>query len=315
MAGFIASETARLLMEQGHKVVGLDNFNDYYDPKLKRHRIETLRKKFDFEFHEIDIENSEGLAKLFRSHKFDTVYNLAARAGVRYSLEHPEIYFSTNTMGSLNLLNQMRDQGCQKFILASTSSLYAGEPLPFVETAAVNRPLSPYAVSKKAAEQIAFVYHMQYGLDCSILRYFTVYGPAGRPDMSVLRFLYWIDRGEEIQLFGDGEQSRDFTFVTDIARGTILAERPLGHAVINLGGGKTPVTINEMIKMMEKGLGKSARIKRLPAQSADVQDTQANIEKAKRVLGWQPEVDFSDGLAKTISWYQENREFVASLNF
>jgi nucleoside-diphosphate-sugar epimerase len=312
MAGFIGSETARQLRDAGATVVGCDNMNDYYDPRLKRHRLEGLS---DCEFVELDIENRDGLAKLFSKHKFDAVYNLAARAGVRYSMVNPDVYFTTNVHGTLNLLEQMRQKSCNKMILASTSSLYAGVPLPFNETAPVNTPISPYAASKKAAEVLAYTYHFQYGLDVSVVRYFTVYGPACRPDMSILKFIWSIDQGREFELYGDGEQSRDFTYVTDIAAGTIRAGRKLGYEIINLGGGRTPVTINTMIQWMEEGLGKKAKIKRMPAQKADMQDTQADITKAGKLLEWQPQVDFRSGLTKTLQWYADNREFLSRLKF
>ncbi len=310
MAGFIAAETARQLLQQGVEVVGCDNMNDFYDPRLKEHRLESLR---DCEFHLLDIEDRAALERLFKQHKFDAVYNLAGRAGVRHSLVDPHVYFATNAVGTLNLLDLMRRYDCGKIILSSTSSLYAGEKMPFVETAEVNRPISPYAASKKAAETLCYTFHYQFGIDCSILRYFTVYGPAGRPDMSVLKFIWSIDQEREFELYGDGEQTRDFSFVDDIASGTIRSERKLGYEVINLGGGKTPVTINQMISWMEEGLGKKAKIKRMPAQKADMQDTQADIRKAQKLLEWTPQTAFPDGLARTIEWYLANREFLSKL--
>lgn len=313
IAGFIASKTAEQLLDQGVEVVGVDNLNDYYDVKLKDHRIQALKKKHDFEFHALDIENKSALEPLFKKHRFDVVFNLAARAGVRYSMVNPTVYFTTNTMGTLNLLDQMVKYEVPKIVLASTSSLYAGEPLPFSEDAPVNRPISPYAASKKAAEQIAFTYTHHYKIDCTVVRYFTVYGPAGRPDMSIFRFISWIDAGQPLQLFGDGEQSRDFTFVDDIARGTILAAKKVGYEIINLGGGKEPVTLNAVISQLEKGLGKKANINRLPVQKADLTETQADIRKAKRLLGWEPTVGVNEGLQRTMDWYLENRAFVKTL--
>ena len=312
MAGFIAAETARQLRAQGVEVVGCDNMNDYYDPRMKQHRLEGLK---DCEFHQLDIENEVALAKLFKTHKFDTVYNLAARAGVRYSMENPHVYFTTNVQGTLNLLEQMRKNNCGKMVLASTSSLYAGEKMPFNENAPVNNPISPYAASKKAAEVLAYTYNFQYGIDCSVVRYFTVYGPAGRPDMSIMKFIWSLDQGREFELYGDGEQSRDFTFVEDIASGTIRASRKLGYEVINLGGGRTPVTINTMIRWMEEGLGKKAKIKRMPPAPADMLETQADISKAHRLLEWAPKVEFRDGLSRTIEWYLAHRAFLSTLKF
>lgn len=309
-AGFIGCEIARQLMDQSVEVVGCDNMNDYYDVRLKEHRLKSLP---DFEFHRLDIENTEALGALFKKHKFDVVYNLAARAGVRYSMENPKVYFTTNTLGVLHLLESMRQNNCEKLVLASTSSLYAGEALPFSEVAAVNSPISPYAASKKAAEVLSYTYHYQYGIDASVVRYFTVYGPAGRPDMSILKFIWSIDLEREFELYGDGEQSRDFTYVEDIASGTRKAAKKIGYEIFNLGGGRTPVTINTMISWMEQGLGKKARIRRLPAAKADMQDTQADIAKARRMLEWEPQTDFRSGLEKTIEWYLRNREFLRTL--
>ena len=312
-AGFIGANVCHQLLKQEIEVVGIDNLNDYYDPKLKKHRVSGLEGKSGFQFKQMDIENAEMVQQLFKTHKFDVVYNLAARAGVRYSLVNPTVYFTTNTLGSLNLLQAMVNANVSKFVLASTSSLYAGEPIPFSEDLPVNRPISPYAASKKAAEQIAYTYHYHYKIDATVVRYFTVFGPAGRPDMSIFRFVYWIDRGMPVEMFGDGEQTRDFTYVDDIASGTILAGRPLGYEIINLGGGKTPVSLNQMIRLIEKGLGKKANVIRKPAQKADLVETQADIRKASQLLNWQPQISFEEGIERTIKWYQENKSLIDAL--
>ncbi|OYP39175.1 NAD-dependent epimerase/dehydratase family protein [Rhodopirellula sp. MGV] len=304
--GFIASRVSRLLLDSGHRVVGIDNLNDYYSPELKRHRLESLESD-RFVFHEADIEDAQALAKIFDADKFDAVFNLAARAGVRYSMENPYVYLSTNSLGSLNLIDQMHRTGVSKFVLASTSSLYAGQPMPFQESLPVNTPISPYAASKKAAEVMAYSYHHLYKLDVSICRYFTVYGPAGRPDMSIFRFIRWIDEGTPIELFGDGEQSRDFTYVDDIARGTILAAKPVGYEIINLGGGGTPVSLNTLIAMLEERLGKKAKINYKPFHQADMMTTSADISKAKELLDWTPEVSLEEGLDASVDWYRQNQ--------
>ncbi len=314
IAGFIASETARQLMEAGVEVVGVDNMNAYYDPRLKRHRLDLLRKKFDFEFHQFDIEEASKTQSLFKKHKFDAVFNLAARAGVRYSLINPEIYFSANTMGTLQIVKAMVETGVPKMVLASTSSLYAGTPMPFLESAPVNEPISPYAASKKAAEVLSYTYHYHYKIDCTVVRYFTVYGPAGRPDMSIFRFIRWIDEGQPIQLYGDGNQSRDFTFVSDIAAGTIAASKPVGYEIVNLGGGKEPVTLNEVIGFIEKSLGKTAKIQYHPPQKADMAETQANIQKALKLFNWEPKVSLESGLSQSIEWYKNNLELARSIS-
>lgn len=307
-AGFIASKTAQLLLEAGHSVVGVDNLNDYYDPRLKELRLQGLKTHPNFKFEKLDIENVESLKRVFATHTFDGVLNLAARAGVRYSMEHPAVYMTTNAMGTLNLMNEMRDHGVTKLVLASTSSLYAGQKMPFLESLPVNTPISPYAASKKAAEVMAYSYHYLYKLDVSVVRYFTVYGPAGRPDMSIYRFIQWIDEGKDLELFGDGNQARDFTFVDDIARGTIAALKPLGYEVINLGGGKNPITLLTVISMIEKFLGKRAKIANKEFHVADIKETWADITKAKQLLNWEPTVGLDEGIRRCVEWYQENKQ-------
>ena len=312
-AGFIGHRTAERLLSRGMRVVGVDNLNDAYDPRLKRWRLDQLAGKDGFELVRLDIESREPLERLFAKHRFDAVVNLAARAGVRYSLENPHVYFATNTIGTLNLLESMRRHGVRKLVLASTSSLYAGQPMPFDETLPVNTPISPYAASKKAAEVLCYAYHNLYKLYVSVLRYFTVYGPAGRPDMSIFRFIRWIDEGSPIQLFGDGSQARDFTYVDDVAEGTVRALEPLGYEIINLGGGNAPITLGAVIAKLEGLLGRQATIDRGEVHVADIKATWANIQRARELLGWSPSVDLDAGLARTVAWYRENRELVRSL--
>ncbi|MCE9616296.1 MAG: GDP-mannose 4,6-dehydratase [Lentisphaerae bacterium] len=313
-AGFIAWQTAAILLANGHTVVGVDNLNDYYDVRVKQYRLRQLQTHPHFRFHELDIENLAGLQPLFRESHFDAVINLAARAGVRYSMENPHIYMSTNAQGTLNLLDLMHQHGVPKFVLASTSSLYAGQAMPFSEELPVNTPISPYAASKKAAEAMAYAYHHLYKIDVSVCRYFTVYGPAGRPDMSVFRFIKWIDEGKPLELFGDGSQSRDFTYVDDIANGTILALKPLGYEIINLGGGQNPISINVLIDLIAKELGKRVRRNEAPFHQADMKATWADIAKANRMLGWAPTVSLEEGVRRTVAWYVENRSWLKDVN-
>lgn len=303
--GFIGSRVVAFLNEQGHHVVGVDNMNDYYDVSLKEHRVESLKGPL-FTFTQMDIENQSKVSDLFDQHKFEAVVNLAARAGVRYSMINPHVYMTTNAMGSLNLLEEMRKREVKKFVLASTSSLYAGQKMPFVETLPVNTPISSYAASKKAAEVMAYSHHYLYGIDVSICRYFTVYGPAGRPDMCIFRFIKWIHEGTPIELFGDGTQSRDFTFVDDIARGTIAALAPTGYEIFNLGGGNNPISLIEIIEKLEKLLGKKALIVNKPFHKADMQTTSADISKAHQLLGWTPSVSLDDGLEQCVRWHKDN---------
>jgi nucleoside-diphosphate-sugar epimerase len=303
VAGFIAAKMAEFLLNDNVEVVGIDNLNDYYDVSLKNYRLNSLKTHPSFSFHQIDIEDKAALQKLFLENKFDVVFNLAARAGVRYSIENPDIYMSTNAQGTLNLLECMRAHQVKKFVLASTSSLYAGQAMPFKEDLAVNTPISPYAATKKAAEVMAYTYHYLYKIDVSVVRYFTVYGPAGRPDMSPYIFADKILKGEELPVFGDGTQARDFTYVDDIAHGTILAAKPLGYEIINLGGGNNPYTLLQMIELMEKYSGKKAKLKLQDKIAADMDVTWADITKAKKLLGWEPKVGFEEGIKRLMEWH------------
>jgi Nucleoside-diphosphate-sugar epimerases len=309
-AGFIGWKTAEFLLKEGYKVIGVDNLNNYYDVRLKEYRKKDLEKYENFKFYPVDIENLQALEILFNDYKFDVVINLAARAGVRYSMINPYVYMTTNANGTLNLLELMKKYGVKKLVLASTSSLYAGQPMPFKEDLPVNTPISPYAASKKAAEVMAYTYHYLYGIDVSVVRYFTVYGPAGRPDMSIFRFIKWIDEGKPIILYGDGSQSRDFTYVDDIARGTILATKELGYEIINLGGGKNPISLKRVIETIEAHLGKKAVIDYRPFHKADLKETWADITKAKNLLNWEPKVSFEEGIKNTVDWYLENRDWL-----
>lgn len=313
-AGFIGARTSQLALEGGHSVVGIDNLNDYYDVRLKQHRLKPLLESEGFCFQEIDIEDGDGLDQIFANHRFDAVINAAARAGVRASIEDPHVYLSTNTAGTLNLLERMVRHEIPKFVLASTSSLYAGQPMPFNEAANVTRPISPYAATKLAAEALAYVWHNLHGLDISVVRYFTVYGPAGRPDMAPFRFSEWIRRGEPIQLFGDGTATRDFTFVDDIARGTLAALKPLGYEVINLGGGNRPVAVNDMIQALETHLGKQALIDRQTSFAADMKDTSAEISKASNLLNWEPQTSPNEGFQMTAEWHLREQHWLETIS-
>lgn len=330
-AGFIGYKTCEFLLTRPElvsfasvqkkkikaiKIIGIDNLNDYYDVRLKKWRLKQLSKYKNFLFKNIDIENYQALKTLFllcRQNRqdlpFDAVINLAARAGVRYSMINPYVYYTTNVMGNLNLLELCREFCVKKYVFASTSSLYAGQKMPFKETLPVNEPISPYAASKKSAEVTCYTYHKLYNLHITIVRYFTVYGPAGRPDMSVFRFIKWIDEGKNLILYGDGKQSRDFTYIDDIVSGTIKALKPAGYEIINLGN-NTPHTVLELIRLIEQYLHKKAKIVNKPFHHADMMATWADIKKAKRLLGWQPDTDFETGIKLTADWYKENRKWL-----
>ncbi|MCX7605696.1 MAG: SDR family NAD(P)-dependent oxidoreductase [Bacteroidia bacterium] len=313
-AGFIGSYVAQKLIEAGHEVIGIDNLNDHYSPSLKKYRLARLLPHPQFRFFPADLSDWESLQAVFSyAVPLDAVVNLAARAGVRVSLLDPVLYHHTNATGSLHLLELMRRHAISRYVLASTSSLYAGAPLPFTEESPVNTPISPYAASKKAAEVWAYTYHYHYGIHAAVLRYFTVYGPAGRPDMSIFRFIEWTHRGQAIELFGDGTQSRDFTYVEDVAEATVKALQISGYEIFNIGGGKAPTSLLEVIAFIEKKLQRKASIIQHPMPKADVLHTQADISKARKVLSWEPKVDFWDGLERTIAWHQHNRPLLDTL--
>lgn len=311
-AGFIGGRTAHMLLQGGHTVIGIDNLNDYYDVRLKQYRLDLLKPFANFVFYKDDIEDIHALDRVFQAHSIDAILNLAARAGVRYSIQNPHVYMSTNAQGTLNLLELMRKYKVRKLVLASTSSLYAGHAMPFKEDLPVNTPISPYAASKKAAEMMAYTYHYLFGMDVTVLRYFTVYGPAGRPDMSIFRFIRWIDERKELILYGDGSQSRDFTYVDDIAEGTIRAIELPGFEIINLGGDH-PYSMLDAISFIENSLGKKAVVKYLPFPKTDVLATWADISKARALLQWEPKVSLEAGLGAAIEWYQKNESWAREI--
>ena len=310
-AGFIGARVSGLLLEQGHRVTGLDNLTDFLYPSLlKRHRLEALQAAPAFDFAEIDVTDRAAVAALMEQ-PFDAVINLAARAGVRASLDDPFSYFETNVLGTLNLLEGARRGGISRFVLASSSSVYGNSPVPFHE-GSEGDPMSPYGASKRSAESLAATYSQVYEMDIASLRYFTVYGPAGRPDMSVLRFVKKISEGEPITVFGDGNQTRDFTYIDDIARGTIAALAITGHEAINLGN-DAPSSVNDLIHHIESLTGNEAEVRHEERHPADPLDTRADITKARRLLDWAPSTPFEDGVAAAVDWYSENRDWVAEV--
>ena len=311
-AGFIGSKVGEKLLQKGHSVIAIDDLNNYYDVRLKEWRLSGLKKNKNFSFVEADISERK-VKEIINDFHPDVIINLAARAGVRASIEDPFIYYKTNVIGTLSLLEIAKEQNIKNFILASTSSLYAGQKMPFSEDLPVNEPISPYAASKKAAEATCYTYHYLYGINVTIFRYFTVYGPCGRPDMSIFKFIKLIDEEKDVTVYGDGSQSRDFTFVDDIAEGTAKGITLKGFNIINLGGNK-PYRLNEAISLIEKYLKKSARIKYCPFHKTDMKATWANISKAKELLGWQPEVSLEAGIEKTVKWHIENRNWLKDIN-
>ncbi len=311
-AGFIGARTSQLLVQDGHTVIGIDNMNDAYDVRMKEHRLAGLQDLAGFEFCRLDISLEQDVSQL-AGEKFDAVVNLAARAGVRASVDNPRLFYETNLMGTLNLLELCRSTGIPKFLLASTSSIYGANPkYPTPETESSSEPLQPYAASKKAAEVLAHSYHFLHGIDVSVVRYFTVYGPAGRPDLAMFRFCQWIHEGRPVRVNGDGEQSRGFTYLDDIARGTILALKPLGFEVVNLGGHEV-ITINGLIALLEQLTGKKANVQYGPPNLADMFTNWADVSKAGRLLGWEPQVGLREGVNKLVEWYARERSWASEI--
>lgn len=312
-AGFIGWKVSEFLLKEGHSVLGIDELNSAYDVRLKEWRLKTLKAYSNFVFYRLNLVDWEGLRDLFERYSIKAVIHLAARAGVRQSIEDPWVYIDSNITATLNLLELMRRYHVNKMVLASTSSVYAGQNPPYHEALKVDSPLSPYAATKRSAELLAYTYHYLYGLDISVVRYFTVYGPAGRPDMSIFRFIKGLLENKPLEIYGDGTQARDFTYIDDVARGTLLALKPLGYEIINLGGGKNPISINRVIELLEELLGKRAIRHYKEFHRADVKITWAEIEKAKRLLQWEPEISLEEGLKRTVKWSLENLDLLKSI--
>jgi len=313
-AGFIARRVIEMLLDRGDEVVGIDNLNNSYDTQLKYWRLEQLKNRQGFTFIHDDITRPELFSEIAASHPdICAVIHLAARAGVRQAVEIPEVYLQTNANGTLNVLEYCRKYNVKKIVLASTSSIYgANPPLPTTEEADSSHPLQIYAASKKAAEAMAYTYHYLFGLDVTVFRFFTVYGPAGRPDMVMFRFTQWIAEGKPVQITGDGNQMRGFTYLDDIARGVIAGLKPLGYEIINLGGHET-ITINELLTTIETRLGNKAIVNYIPRNPADIEANWANVDKARQMLNWEPQVELKEGIDAMVNWYIENRSWASQV--
>ena len=314
--GFIGSNVSRVLVESGHCVTGLDIVHPGASP-LVRGRLRDIAGKSGFAYRTADIRDHESIRSAFHdrfaSSSISAVIHLAAKAGVRASVEDPRSCYETNVLGTLNLLELCREFEVSQFVLSSTSSVYGiqgGGPMS--EDVLGNRPLSPYAASKSAAETLLHSYHYLHGMDAVVLRYFTVYGPGGRPDMSVFRFIRAIAEGDPVTVYGDGTQRRDFTYVDDIARGTVAALGLRGFQAINLGNDR-PVSVNELIGIIEGAVGRSALVQYHERHDSDPSLTWADIGRAQRLLGWAPEVGIEEGTRRTVAWYMENREWAKNL--
>jgi UDP-glucuronate 4-epimerase len=314
-AGFIASRVIDTLLQEGHSVVGIDNMNDAYDVRMKEYRLRKLTRHPNFTFSRSDIADQAlftGVSAL-RQQNYAAVIHLAARAGVRQSVENPWVYVDTNITGTLNLLEFCRERKIPKFILASTSSVYGSNaPLPTPETYSSDLPLQAYAATKKSAEVLCHVYHYLYGLDVTVFRYFTVYGPAPRPDMVMFRLVQWISEGRMVKINGDGEQSRGFTYLDDIARGTLLGLKPMGYEIINLGGHQV-IKINELIHKFEALIGRKAQVEYHPPHPADLATNWADVKKARQILDWKPKIGLDDGLARLVDWYEEEHTWAKDI--
>jgi UDP-glucuronate 4-epimerase len=306
--GFIGFHTAKALLSRGDELVIVDNFNDYYDVKLKKAREKELKKLKNKKLQIIkaDISDFSEMKKIFSKNKFDKICHLAAQAGVRYSIENPFIYEESNILGTLVMLEMARHYEVKDFVYASSSSVYGNnKKTPFSEEDKTDYPVSLYAATKKSCEMIAHSYHSLYKINCTGLRFFTVYGPFGRPDMAYYKFSEKILEGKPIEVYAGGELKRDFTYVDDIVTGVIAAiDKPFSYEIINLGNNK-PITVNKLIAELEKNLNKKADKKMIPPQAGDVNVTFADITKAKKLLGWKPTTTIEEGIKKFVEWYEE----------
>ncbi len=303
-AGFIGSHLAERLLEAGRRVVVLDNFDSFYDPRIKRRNVEPALAHATYRLVEGDIRDSDTLQSLFGSERFACVVHLAARAGVRPSIADPLLYSSVNLDGTTRLLEACRRHAVRRLIFGSSSSVYGNNAhVPFSESDAVDHPISPYAATKKAGEVLCHVYHHLYGMDVACLRFFTVYGPRQRPEMAIHKFAALLAEGREIEQFGDGSSARDYTYISDIVSGIVRAmERISGYAVWNLGGSRT-ITLSDLVREIAQRLGVEARIKQLAQQPGDVDRTWADIDLAQRELDWSPGIDIHRGLDLFLEWF------------
>lgn len=305
-AGFIGSTLTETLLQRGEQIVAIDDFNDYYDPARKRANISSFQNYHNLSLYEMDIRNAEAIEQIFVQHKPRAVAHLGAYGGVRYSIGRAKLYTEVNFVGTVNLLEAARQNGAEIFVLASTSSVYGNTmQLPFIETDPCNLPLAPYPASKKAAEVMGYSYYNLHQLNFTALRFFSVYGPRGRPDMMPFMVTDRIVKGEEIKLFDAGQLKRDWTYVDDIVGGIIAAlERPLGYEVINLGRGE-PVLMVDFVEIIEDLVGKKAVLSTPPAPASEPKVTFANIDKARRLLDYNPQTPVAEGLTRLWAWYQK----------
>lgn len=307
-AGFIGSHVVDTLLERGDNVICVDNFNDYYNPEFKHENVRLAKLNPNYKLYEIDITNYLALKKIFMKNNVDKIIHLAARAGVRPSIQQPFLYEEVNIKGTLNLLELAKDFKIKNFVFSSSSSVYGNSTkVPFSEKDNVDFPISPYAATKKSAELFCYNYHHLYNIPITCIRPFTVYGPRGRPDMAPYKFTELISTGKPIDMFGDGSMKRDFTYVTDIVFGIIAAlDKNLDFEIINLGN-SNPVELRRFIQIIEEAVGKKAIINQKPVPPGDVKITYADVSKAKELLGYDPQVKIEEGMNNFVRWYKENR--------
>jgi UDP-glucuronate 4-epimerase len=312
-AGFIGSHVSERLLREGHTVAILDDLNDFYSPELKLKNLEAVRAAGVHRFYAGDIRDEELVGQTFHEHRPQAVIHLAGRAGVRPSLEQALLYESVNVRGTLILLERCRAHGVQKFVFASSSSVYGvADRVPFHEDDSLNLPISPYAATKLAGEKLCFTYAHLYELSVTCLRFFTVYGPRQRPDLAIRKFTEHIDTGRAIPVFGDGSSSRDYTYIDDIATGVLAALHHQGrYDIFNLGN-STPVALLDLIRMIETQLGKPSKLRWMPAQPGDVPITFADISKARRALGYEPRTPIAEGIRAFVEWYRGSTSYPAA---
>lgn len=310
-AGFIGSTLSQKLIEQGNKVVTIDNFCDFYNPKIKEDNVKELLQNENFKLYRADIRDRQAIKEIFDENNIDIVMHLAAMAGVRPSIENPILYQEVNCMGTQNILEEMREHDVKNGVFASSSSVYGNcKKVPFREDMIVDYAISPYAATKKANEVMAHVYHKLFDMNIIMLRFFTVYGPKQRPDLAINKFTRLMLEDKEIPMFGDGTTSRDYTYIDDIVDGIIKSckycmNNKKVYEILNLGN-SSPTTLKEMINIIGEVLGREPKIKQMPMQPGDVERTYADISKTKKLIGYQPKTTFKEGIENFVKWYKEN---------
>lgn len=309
-AGFIGSHLVEKLLEQNKKVIVVDDFNNFYNPKFKEENIVDFANNKNFKLYKTDICNLEKLNKIFKENKIGTIIHLAARAGVRPSIENSNLYYRVNVLGTVNLLEVAAKHNIKNFIFSSSSSVYGNnQKVPFSEEDRIDNPISPYAATKKSGELACYTYHDLYDINMICLRFFTVYGPKGRPDMALYKFTELISQGKEIEMYGEGNTSRDYTYIDDIVAGILLSidyikQNKNIYEIFNLGNSNT-VKLKYFIKVIAREVGMKAKIREIPMQSGDVVKTYADLSKSKKLLGYKPKVEIEEGIARFVEWYKK----------